>query len=262
MDRDPSSPMNQDQRNQPEASEGDSLASPENKGSAEAFDMKTALQHPEKAIDSFIDFLVQESAAQETGVRKKLKRSSPTYKNKRKEIFGVLKNYQEMLREGMAQIRTHDVSGNATRALEKIQHFDKSDPQIFYEQFNEEDYQSLIEIANDAYEGRQFESARSMAAVIVNLFPFMMQPYVILTSVEWQLQGIDAAVGIYENLVQTLKDPILFFYAAECFMKAKKTAKALETIEEALKMCDDNPGDFDEVKEALVDMKRQMSSGH
>ncbi|MDR1456751.1 MAG: hypothetical protein LBI34_01690 [Puniceicoccales bacterium] len=100
----------------------------------------------------------------------------------------------------------------------------------------EADYKALNAIAMKSYEEGDFKSASSMFSVIVRLFieEIQIQPFIMLALCEWQTNGIEAATKIYELYMQMFEDPLLCYYAADCFAKAKMTNDARNAIDKGL----------------------------
>ena len=83
--------------------------------------------------------------------------------------------------------------------------------------------------------------AADATSVLTMVFPLEPQPYSILGTVIWKLEGLKAAVAYYDALLQVLEHPMIHYFAADCFATAGDPGRARRLLQDALVLCDDNP---------------------
>ncbi len=101
----------------------------------------------------------------------------------------------------------------------------------------EKDYQALFETAFQVYEKDKLEEASYMMSVLSLLQPLHVQPYILLGTIVWRQKGCAEACKMYNNFVQVLKDPLLYYYAADCYYHNKEKAEAKKLLTEAVDLC-------------------------
>ncbi|MDR1437585.1 MAG: hypothetical protein LBI69_00825 [Puniceicoccales bacterium] len=164
-------------------------------------------------------------------------------KERRKhEIQKVLEEGELIAMEGVERFLEHDERDQAKDIFDRIKDAlpklmnSPAEKQTLKGVLREGDYQVLNGIAMKRYEGGDYKSASAMFSVIVRLFieEIQIQPFIMLALCEWQTNGIEAAIKIYELYMQMFEDPLLCYYAADCFAKAKRPVDAQSAIEKGL----------------------------
>lgn len=170
---------------------------------------------------------------------------SPDMRKQRRkhEIQKVLEEGELIAMEGVELFLQRD-ENNQTKAI-----FDRvrdaipqlidapADKQSLKGVLTESDYAVLNSVAMKTYEAGDYKSASAMFSVIVRLFieEIQIQPFIMLALCEWQINGIDSAAKVYELYLQMFEDPLLCYYAADCFAKANRKNEARDAIENGLR---------------------------
>ncbi|MDR2341116.1 MAG: hypothetical protein LBD72_02195 [Puniceicoccales bacterium] len=169
-------------------------------------------------------------------------------KERRKhEIQKVLEEGEAVAMDGVDFFLNRDENGKAKDAFDRVRSAlpglmnQPPEKQTLKGVLSENDYKALSGIAMKSYESGDYKAASAMFSVIVRLFieEIQIQPFIMLALCEWQTNGIEAAVKIYELYMQMFEDPLLCYYAADCFAKANRPDDARRAIESALKLIDE-----------------------
>ncbi|MDR0678962.1 MAG: hypothetical protein LBF24_01780 [Puniceicoccales bacterium] len=178
------------------------------------------------------------------------------------EILNVLKEGEVIAMEGVEFFLSRDEKGQAKAVFDKIRNAlpslmkSPSDKQTLKGVLNQEDYTVLNGIAMKTYEEKEYKAASAMFSVIVRLFieEIQIQPFIMLALCEWQLNGIEAATKVYELYLQMFEDPLLCYYAADCFVKAGRQPEARNAIDRGLQLIEAG-----KVLEGREELEREMS---
>jgi hypothetical protein len=183
-------------------------------------------------------------------------------KERRKhEIQKVLEEGELIAMDGVEYFLARDDKGQAKAIFDRIRAAlpnlmrSPTDKQSLKGVLNNSDYEVLNKIAMSSYEGRDFKAASAMFSVIVRLFieEIQIQPFIMLALCEWQMNGIEAATKVYELYLQMFEDPLLCYYAADCFVKADRKTEARNAIERGLQLIDAG-----KVLEGRDELEREM----
>jgi hypothetical protein len=157
------------------------------------------------------------------------------------QIRKTLDEYQIMMQRAVATIKEFDLEGKAIAVIEKLEKTQLQEIKPDTQLLNEQDFQVLMELGMSVYERNELEPARSIFLYLSSLFPFQVQPYIILATIEWRTKGAEAAATIYRNLIQGLKNPLLMLYAGDCIAHAGHKEEAKAIFEEGVTLCDQDP---------------------
>jgi hypothetical protein len=173
---------------------------------------------------------------------------SPDIRKERRkhEIQKVLEEGEIIAMEGVEYFLARDEEGKAKKIFDKIRAAlpglmsAPAEKQSLKGILTQTDYETLNKFAMSTYEKREFKSASAMFSVIVRLFieEIQIQPFIMLALCEWQLNGIEAATKVYDLYLQMFEDPLLCYYAADCFVKANRKVEARNAIERGLELID------------------------
>jgi hypothetical protein len=178
------------------------------------------------------------------------------------EIQKVLEEGEVIAMEGVEFFLARDEKGQAKVIFDRIRSAlpalmgSPADKQTLKGVLNQGDYNVLNKIAMSTYEEKEYKAASAMFSVIVRLFieEIQIQPFIMLALCEWQLNGIEAATKVYELYLQMFEDPLLCYYAADCFVKAGRKAEARNAIERGLQLIDAG-----KVLEGREELEKEMS---
>ncbi|MDR0340247.1 MAG: hypothetical protein LBH53_01645 [Puniceicoccales bacterium] len=160
------------------------------------------------------------------------------------EVHNVLREGEIIAMEGVEYFLSRDEKGQAKAIFDKIRVAlpslmkSPADKQTLKGVLGQEDYTALNGIAMKAYEEKEYKAASAMFSVIVRLFieEIQIQPFIMLALCEWQLNGIEAATKVYDLYLQMFEDPLLCYYAADCFIKAGRQLEARNAIDRGLQL--------------------------
>jgi tetratricopeptide (TPR) repeat protein len=178
------------------------------------------------------------------------------------EIQKVLEEGEVIAMEGVEFFLARDENGQAKAIFDKIRAAlpalmgSPADKQSLKGVLNQDDYNVLNKLAMAAYEEKEYKPASAMFSVIVRLFieEIQIQPFIMLALCEWQLNGIEAATKVYDLYLQMFEDPLLCYYAADCFIKAGRKTEARNAIERGIQLIDAG-----KVLEGREELEREMN---
>ena len=178
------------------------------------------------------------------------------------EIQKVLEEGEVIAMEGVEFFLARDENGQAKAIFDKIRSAlpslmsSPADKQSLKGVLNQDDYTVLNKLAMAAYEEKEYKPASAMFSVIVRLFieEIQIQPFIMLALCEWQLNGIEAATKVYDLYLQMFEDPLLCYYAADCFIKAGRKPEARNAIERGIQLIDAG-----KVLEGREELEREMN---
>lgn len=134
---------------------------------------------------------------------------------------------------------SRDAEGKLIPIINKVQNAKLED--FANKQFMQaSEFEALIITALAAYNDKDYETAMSMAAYISHIFPFEVQPYLIMATIIWKQEGVYKAADFYDKIIDVLHNPILYMYAADCFAAADKLDDARDALRLALQICNEN----------------------
>jgi tetratricopeptide (TPR) repeat protein len=188
-------------------------------------------------------------------------------KERRKnEIQKVLEEGELIAMEGVEFFLANDSMGQAKEIFDRIRSAlpglmqSPADKQTLKGILRQEDYEVLSKLAMNSYEAKEYKAASAMFSVIVRLFieEIQIQPFIMLALCEWQMNGIESATKIYDLYLQMFEDPLLCYYAADCYVKAGHKTEARNAIDKGLELI--NAGKVLEGKEELEREMQKLAS--
>jgi hypothetical protein len=196
---------------------------------------------------------------------------SPEMRKERRkhEIQKVLEEGELIAMEGVEYFLARDENGQAKSIFDRIRDAlpklmsAPAEKQSLKGVVQTNDYEVLTRLAMQSYESQDFKAASAMYSVIVRLFieEIQIQPFIMLALCEWQMNGIESATKIYDLYLQMFEDPLLCYYAADCFIKADRKTEARNAITRGLELIE--AGKVLEGKDELLrEMKKLQSEIH
>lgn len=182
------------------------------------------------------------------------------------ELATTIRNFQQVFEKARVLFIERDIGGKAKHAMEKISDFaiknrakSVDDTVILPQEY----YGDLFDIAMNVYDNEDYDATFIMMSAIMALYPNFIQPYIIIATITWKNQGFDAAISIYEQLTKSLRNPLLFCCAADCYLSSNDTyyrniGKVL--LEDALALAKGNDLDRENYKDLIIDMERMLNS--
>ncbi|MDR1435646.1 MAG: hypothetical protein LBI39_00315 [Puniceicoccales bacterium] len=178
------------------------------------------------------------------------------------EIQKVLEDGEVIAMEGVEYFLSRDENGQAKTIFDRIRAAlpnlmsSPAEKQSLKGVLTQDDYSILNKLAMRTYEEKEYKAASAMFSVIVRLFieEIQIQPFIMLALCEWQLNGIEAATKVYDLYLQMFEDPLLCYYAADCFIKAGRKTEARNAVERGIQLIDAG-----KVLEGREELEREMN---
>lgn len=109
----------------------------------------------------------------------------------------------------------------------------------------------MLQYALEAFENETWNDAYAMFYFIVSYYPTYTKPYLYLGKATEEVKGLDQASEFYANTVNTLQDPDLYFFAADCEMNRNNKDKAKEYLIKIKEMLGNSSSLSEEQQELL-----------
>ena len=114
-------------------------------------------------------------------------------------------------------------------------------------------FDTLNQYAFEAFENKTWNDVYLMFLFITVYFPTEAKPYLFLAKATEEIQGLDQASAFYQITCDVLKDPDLYFFAAECELKRDNKDKSKEYLLKIKEMLDNASSLSEEHQELLSD---------
>ena len=167
-------------------------------------------------------------------------------------LNGWISNFGRDLLAGLQLIAERDAGPGAVIARGLLQNMTAPDTlRRYLEQHvinNGETFQALLNAVTDLHNRGDLHAARTAISVLTALYTTEPQPYVLLGTIAWQLEGLEAAAQYYGIIVQALQHPLIDYFAADCLHQASQAAQAKDLRKRALAMCDEAPEQYREIR--------------
>ncbi|MCD6025598.1 MAG: hypothetical protein K0R08_117 [Solimicrobium sp.] len=209
----------------------------------------------QKDTDSYIKEIAV-AVAQQQGIQfKSLKEANDHTEKTTQEILHLLQQSNTILQEGLqilSEKSTGFVADFSKKLLDQLQSpgpFTKIVAEDL--QQNEQALKLFSEAVNSFYDCGDYHIEQCVLSVFMMLFPLYPQPYACYATMIWRKEGINAAETLYSQLVAAMEDPVLDYFAADCFVKAGNQIKAKELVQRALEKLQTLP-EQQELREHLL----------
>ncbi len=113
------------------------------------------------------------------------------------------------------------------------------------------------EAANSFYDCGDYQHEQDVIAVLLALFPFSPQPYIFNATLLWRQHGIEVAALFYRQCADFLKDPLMDYFAADCYLKNGEVEQAKQISWRALETLNQSPESHPELTLQLQDLQQQ-----
>ncbi len=155
-----------------------------------------------------------------------------------RDLEGLMRNVQY----GKSLFLHHKSKVQIEKIFRRVDHaISKLDFEEFIhrrkELISQEDFQYLLDITIDRYEAGHHVEATFMCSVLSFLNPAHSYPYVLQASITWKERGGKEACKLYDNFIEWMSDPVLYYFAANCYAKNSQKRKAKDLLTKALKLC-------------------------
>ena len=217
-------------------------------------------------INKYIDDLAV-AVAQQQGVQfKSLKEAEEHTKRTTQQIHQLFEQNSLLIKEGLkvySEQSTRFVADISSRLLANLENPAEINKILTTEiQGNTEALKLFSEAANSFYDCGDFHVEQCVLSVFLMLFPLFPQPYACYATLIWRKEGISAAETFYEQLVGAMEDPVLDYFAADCFVKAGNVKKAKELVQRALAKTQDSLHEHKDLREHLAAIYRRCQQAY
>ena len=157
-----------------------------------------------------------------------------------------LEETKKQLNEAIKTFEAYDQKGHLTTFFQKIKTRKKLSQLTLKKAFD-----TLNQYAFEAFENKTWNDVYSMFLFITVYFPTEEKPYLFLAKATEETQGLDQASEFYKVTCDILKNPDLYFFAAECELKLDHKDKAQEYLLKIKKILD-NASSLNEEHQELL----------
>lgn len=202
-------------------------------------------------MKSFATKLVQDYFQSEINQPDPLESADSKRDRKIEEFTSIFESHNAMIQQASEIYKTHDKHGIITPIIDKVENgilADFQNPDFL----TDKDYEILMTAAVEAYNTGDHNTALRMAAYVAHIFPLQVQPYILMTTVYWAQEGAQKAAQIYDHLKDVLPNPMLYLYAARCFVAAEERSKAVDILQRAQKMIETDPDTFITLRDEVL----------
>lgn len=192
----------------------------------------------EKEIDEYIEKLT-EAVTQQQGIDFKNQKDAEEHAKKTsQEIRHLFQQSNIVLGEGLkclSEQKTGFVGDVSKKLLDNLASPVEMVKIIEAEiRNNQEALKMFSEAVNSYYDCGDYHLEQCVLSVFLMLFPLYPQPYACYATLIWRKDGIQAAETFYSQIVDSMEDPVLDYFAADCFVKNGNHQRAKELVERAL----------------------------
>ena len=215
-------------------------------------------------INKYIEDLAV-AVTQQQGIQfSSLKDAEEHTKKTTKQIHHLFEQNSKLIQEGL-QIYSEKCTGYVAdvsqRLIDNLGSPEEVNKIVTNElKENVEALKLFSEAANSFYDCGDFHVEQCVLSVFLMLFPVFPQPYACYATLIWRKEGISAAEAFYEQLVGAMEDPVLDYFAADCFVKAGNAKKAKELVQRALAKTQSSLHEHQELREQLAQLYRRCQS--
>lgn len=217
-----------------------------------------------KQLESFIENLAV-AVTQQKGIEfKSLEEANAHQERTTQEIRRVLQQNSLMLKEGL-QIFSEKCTGFVADIAKKLLNNLESPAEVTkileaeIQGNHQAALQAFSEAANSFYDCGDFHLEQCVLSTYMMLFPLHPQPYACYATMIWRKDGISAAEALYTQLVSSIEDPVLDYFAADCFVKSGNHTKARELIQRALSKTQPGMAEHQELRQHLLQLTRHCN---
>ena len=217
-------------------------------------------------INKYIEDLAV-AVTQQQGIQfKSLKDAEEHAKQTSQQIHHLFEQNSKLIQEGLriySEKCTGFVADVSQRLLDNLGSPEEVNKIVTNELKENVDALKLFsEAANAFYDCGDFHVEQCVLSVFLMLFPVFPQPYACYATLIWRKEGISAAEAFYEQLVGAMEDPVLDYFAADCFVKAGNAKKAKELVQRALAKTQSSLHEHQELREQLAQLYRRCQSAY
>jgi len=170
-----------------------------------------------------------------------------------------LKDMMQQSNEMLIETKQHPVADIASQILESMDTPEKMVPIIESQIINNDDSLKLFSEAVNSYYGcGDFHTEECVISVLLTLFPMEPQPFACYATMLWRKEGIAAAVELYKNIIDVFENPILDYFAADCYFKAGDRTGAKALLDRAMQNVEKEPETYADIAQFIRILLREF----
>ena len=123
---------------------------------------------------------------------------------------------------------------------------------------NDDSLRLFSEAVNSYYGCGDFHTEECVISVLLTLFPMEPQPFACYATMLWRKDGINAAVELYKNIVDVFGNPILDYFAADCYFKAGDRTEAKTLLDRAMQNVEKEPELYADIAQFIRILLREF----
>lgn len=195
-----------------------------------------------QALEALQDWLVQQVLDGQGFVPTPLESLEQRSRRERARLTGLFEQALQSFVRGLEVLASLEERETAEIAARWLQHRGDVDALAqAVENDADKAFPLFIDAAISLSRADDLHRAVDTVGVLTMVFPLEPQPYSILGTIIWKLEGLDAAAKYYDALLQALEHPMIHYFAADCFASAGDPDRAKRLLKEAHVLCDENP---------------------
>ena len=177
------------------------------------------------------------------------------FNKKQLHWVSYLEETKKQLNEAIRTFESYDQKGLLTTFFQKIK-----TKQMLKSHFLSKNFDTLFQYAFEAFKNETWNDVYFMSFFITVYFPTHVKPYLFLAKATEETKGIDQASEFYRISCETLKDPELYFFAAECELRRDHKDKTKEYLLKIKEILDNSASLNEEQQELLSDTNEILQS--
>ena len=177
------------------------------------------------------------------------------FNKKQSHWTNYLEETKKQLNEAVKIFESYDKKGVLTTFFQKI----KTKQMLRYQVLSKT-FDTLFQYAFEAFENKTWNDVYSMFFFITVYFPTYVKPYLFLAKATEETKGLDQASEFYKITCEILKDPELYFFAAECELRRDHKDKSKEYLLKIKEILDNSAALNEEQQELLSDTEEILQS--
>ena len=177
------------------------------------------------------------------------------FNKKQLHWVNYLEETKKQLNEAVRTFESYDKKGLLMTFFQKIKTKNMLKPHVLSKNFD-----TLFQYAFEAFENKTWNDVYAMFFFITVYFPTYTKSYLFLAKATEETQGLDQASEFYRITCEILKDPELYFFAAECELRRDNKDKSKEYLLKIKEILDNSASLNEEQQELLSDTNEILQS--
>ena len=123
---------------------------------------------------------------------------------------------------------------------------------------NDDSLKIFSEAVNSFYGCGNFHHEECVISALLTLFPMEPQPFACYGTMLWRKEGITSAVEFYRNIVDVFENPILDYFAADCYFKSGDSTGAKALLDRAMQNVEKEPETYADIAQFIRILLREL----